>query len=313
MIRPSRGWPISAAIAIAVVAFVSTRILRDRPPLVVALFSVALVALLILGVLLHEFGHLVAARMAGQRVLAIRFDILGGRTDIIGRSRGPARDAAVAAAGPAVSVVLAALAALLATIFENRSLPWLLLMAVALINALLAVFNLLPALPLDGGEILRSLLLAAGVKHQAASRAVLGGSMVIGAALLVAAVWVGSRGDLPTAVVLVGIGIHLAAIAMSAARHERLDAVEHPARDTAAAATRPAAAIVLMTDTVRGISSALTHDPAVRWLLVDNEGEVVSVWSREELHRILSDRTGAPDLGAGNLPIHPPGEDDRTA
>lgn len=322
VVRPSRGWPLSAAIAIVVVAFVAGRVLRDRPGPVVALFSVGLVALLIVGVLLHEFGHLIAARWAGQRVLGIRFDILGGRTDIVGESRGHGRDALVALAGPVVSILLAALAALVATLFTPQSLPWLLSMAIALINGLLAVFNLLPALPLDGGEILRSLLLAIGVRRSVAARAVLGGSLLVGAGLLAAALLIGSRGDLPTAVVLVGIAVHLGAIALSAARHERLAAadVDPTLRDPATGAVQavgaPGAgrpAIVLTTDSLGAVSAALTTDPAERWLLIDDEGDVVSVWSREELTRILSDRSADGRSSVRTLPVHPPSNDDRTA
>ncbi|MEJ7649557.1 MAG: M50 family metallopeptidase [Nakamurella sp.] len=321
--RPSRGWPLSAAIAIIVVSFVAGRVLRDPPAPVVALFSVALVALLIVGVLLHEFGHLIAARWAGQRVLGIRFDILGGRTDIVGESRGHGRDALVALAGPVVSILLAAFAALVATLFTPQSLPWLLAMAIALINGLLAVFNLLPALPLDGGEILRSLLLAIGVRRSVAARAVLGGSLLVGTGLLAAALLVGSRGDLPTAVVLVGIGVHLGAIAVSAARHERLAAADHAdpifgdpetgADQTAGAPGAGRPAIVLTTDSLGAVSAALTTDPAERWLLIDDEGDVVSVWSREELTRILSDRSADGRTSVRTLPAHPPSNDDRTA
>lgn len=323
VVRPSRGWPLSAAIAIIVVAFVAGRVLRDRSGPVVALFSVGLVALLIVGVLLHEFGHLIAARWAGQRVLGIRFDILGGRTDIVGESRGHGRDALVAAAGPLVSVLLAALAAAVATAFTPQSLPWLLSMAIALINGLLAVFNLLPALPLDGGEILRSLLLAIGVRRSVAARAVLGGSLLVGAGLLAAALLVGSRGDLPTAVVLVGIGVHLGAIALSAARHERSSVAD----DAGPTSRRPATgavdevgasgtgrpAIVLTTDSFGAVSAALATDPAQRWVLIDDEGDVVSVWSREELTRILGDRSADRRTSVRTLPAHPPSNDDRTA
>ncbi len=111
------------------------------------------------GVLLHELAHSLYARRTGGQVRAITLMMVGGVSHL---SRAPrrARDEAVMAlVGPLVSVGLAGLCfALLLLVrplaFEARFAVFYL----GYLNLFLGVFNLLPAFPMDGGRILRSLL-----------------------------------------------------------------------------------------------------------------------------------------------------------
>ncbi len=126
-----------------------------------ALWAVALAMALLLfvSVLLHELGHSLTAIAHGVRVRSITLFLLGGvaRVD---RECATARGAfLVAAAGPAVSLVLGV--ALLSSAHAARHLaPVLGAMAEQLgaINLVLALFNLLPGLPFDGGLILKALV-----------------------------------------------------------------------------------------------------------------------------------------------------------
>jgi Zn-dependent protease len=110
-------------------------------------------------VLVHELGHSVVARLYGVRVRSITLWLLGGVAafDEMPRQRGA--EAVVAIAGPVVSVVVG-----LAFWMVLRSLPpdavpaWFVIAYLARMNIWLALFNMLPALPLDGGRVLRSLL-----------------------------------------------------------------------------------------------------------------------------------------------------------
>jgi Zn-dependent protease len=118
---------------------------------------------LFLIVLLHEFGHAMACRQVGGTANEIMLWPLGGVAYVNPPQR-PGATLWSIAAGPLVNVVL--LPILFAAGMMSRSLGWeqampdayMLLRAILFINLSLLIFNLLPIYPLDGGQILRSLL-----------------------------------------------------------------------------------------------------------------------------------------------------------
>ena len=118
----------------------------------------AFAVLLLLSVLLHEVGHCVVARAFGLPVRSITVTFLAGLTEITEPPQTPAREYAVAVVGPLVSLLLAGLAWAGSDLFAPGTLPYLLLTLAAWSNGLVAAFNLLPGLPLDGGRVLRSAL-----------------------------------------------------------------------------------------------------------------------------------------------------------
>ncbi|MCW2608133.1 MAG: Zn-dependent protease-like protein, partial [Frankiales bacterium] len=114
-------------------------------------------ALMLLGsVLLHEVGHCVVARAFGLPVKSITVTLLAGLTEISEPPQTPAREYAVAVAGPMVSLLLSGLGYAGAELLDPGGLAWVLVRGIAVINAVVAVFNLLPGLPLDGGRVLRA-------------------------------------------------------------------------------------------------------------------------------------------------------------
>jgi Zn-dependent protease len=112
--------------------------------------------LLLASVLLHEVGHCVVARAFGLPVRSITITFLAGLTEITEPPQTPAREYAVAVVGPMVSLLLAAVGAGVSPLFESGSLPHLLCIGLAATNGVVALFNLLPGLPLDGGRVLRA-------------------------------------------------------------------------------------------------------------------------------------------------------------
>src|SRR5271157_5919159 len=118
---------------------------------------------LFLIVTLHEFGHALACRQVGGRANQIVLWPLGGVAYVDPPPR-PGATLWSIAAGPLVNVALVPVLLILGTV--SHSLGWakttpnldLLLGAVAWINTRLLIFNMLPIYPLDGGQILRSLL-----------------------------------------------------------------------------------------------------------------------------------------------------------
>jgi Zn-dependent protease len=117
---------------------------------------------LFLGSLLaHELGHAVVARRAGLRVRGITLWLLGGVAQLEDEPASPGDDLKVAIVGPAVSLALAVgfgLTAFGLAALGGPALGVAVAVSLAVSNTALALFNLLPAAPLDGGRVLRGLL-----------------------------------------------------------------------------------------------------------------------------------------------------------
>ncbi len=114
-------------------------------------------------ILLHELGHALVAQRLGLRITGIDLHLLGGVAQMAESPKSPKDEALIAAAGPAVSFVLAGLFFVLTWAtgmtfnLENPTLMELLPYAAGM-NLMLGLFNLVPALPMDGGRIFRALL-----------------------------------------------------------------------------------------------------------------------------------------------------------
>ncbi len=136
-------------------------------------FTVAVLAALLffVSVVVHELGHAVAARRQGMQVKGIELWFFGGLARMDRDSRTPGEEFKVAAAGPlgTVLVVVACIAALALLVGLERAIDIALLRErvdstpaelligfVGLMNAAILAFNLVPALPLDGGRIARA-------------------------------------------------------------------------------------------------------------------------------------------------------------
>ncbi|MBH8574841.1 site-2 protease family protein [Nostocaceae cyanobacterium CENA369] len=116
-------------------------------------------ALLLFGsVLLHELGHSLAARSQGIKVNSITLFLFGGIAAIEEESKTPGKAFQVAIAGPLVSVALFLLLQLITTITPDTSPISMMIGDLARINLVLALFNLIPGLPLDGGQVLKAAL-----------------------------------------------------------------------------------------------------------------------------------------------------------
>lgn len=113
-----------------------------------------MVLCLLLSVLLHELGHALTARRFGIGVRGITLEMLGGYTEMERDAPSPKIELLVAMSGPAVSLVLGVLAALAASVVPSGTLLYEVAFQLAFSNLVVAVFNALPGLPLDGGRAL---------------------------------------------------------------------------------------------------------------------------------------------------------------
>ena len=224
----------SVLVLVALVVWAFTGVFTAEYPTAVAVALATVGAVLVvLTTLAHELGHALEARYRGMEVEGITLLLFGGVTELHTEGQTARDELAVAVVGPWVSLVCAALFGLLAT-FADVLLPTAAAPAVAQIagvlgwwNLLLAVFNLVPGAPLDGGRVLRALLWMALGDRLRALRISVRAGQVIGAglaALGAATLWRAGASASLVAAALVLSGAFLIRSAASELRHAELSA-----------------------------------------------------------------------------------------
>ncbi len=151
-----RTWPV---IAIIIVVTFGPSISSSRPDLGIRAYLVAAAfsVLLLVSVLAHEAAHAVVATRFGYRVNRVVADLWGGHTAYDTAESRPGPSALVAVVGPAANGAIALAGWLLADRVPG-GVPALLIGAVVWTNGFVALFNLLPGLPLDGGFLVDALV-----------------------------------------------------------------------------------------------------------------------------------------------------------
>lgn len=112
--------------------------------------------LLFASVLVHELAHSFVARARGLPARSITLFLFGGVSNLSAESKSPSTEFLIAIVGPLSSLGLAAIA-FVASMLVTDPLTQLVVGYLALVNALVAGFNLIPGFPLDGGRVLRSI------------------------------------------------------------------------------------------------------------------------------------------------------------
>ena len=115
--------------------------------------------LIFVSVLIHELSHSLVAIHQGEEVRSITLFLLGGVAQISEEPKRPLEEFLMAFAGPLTSLALGVLSFILSLFVRNLSEPLgAVISYLALINVILAIFNLLPGFPMDGGRVLRSII-----------------------------------------------------------------------------------------------------------------------------------------------------------
>jgi Zn-dependent protease/CBS domain-containing protein len=157
-----------------------------RPGDYLVLAIIAMVALFA-GLILHELAHSLVARRFGLGIGGITLFIFGGVAELDEEPVDPRSEFWIAIAGPAMSFALAGIAYLLLKLSEAAGISEPLqavLEYLAFINLVLALFNLLPAFPLDGGRMLRAALWHWSGDLVRATRSATGASAILAYALI---------------------------------------------------------------------------------------------------------------------------------
>lgn len=180
------SWVASVAVIAVLGVPVVQQVVPGTSTALAVVVAVLLGVLLGVSVLAHELGHCVAARLVGSRVLGVRLYLLGGASELVGIPRTPRDEAVIAGAGPVVSAAVAGLCWIPAVAVSPGSVQWLLWYLLALANAVLAVFNVLPALPLDGGRVVRAAVWRLSGRRPVGTVVAVAGGFVVAGALAAA-------------------------------------------------------------------------------------------------------------------------------
>ena len=170
-------------IAVILVLGMTTGFLQQYPDwsvVTAALTALAAALVFFSSIVAHELGHSLTAIRRGVPVRSITLFIFGGVAELERDSERAEDEFWIALAGPAVSLVLAGLFGLLSWVLSGLPEPvsvalgWL-----ALVNLVVALFNMIPGFPLDGGRVFRAIVWRlTGSARKGVDAAVLGGRLV---------------------------------------------------------------------------------------------------------------------------------------
>jgi Zn-dependent protease len=189
-VRVGLNWSLLVMVVLVAYALSRNRFALEVPGYTGEAYAVAGVATavgLLLGVLLHEFGHALVARRVGLRVDGITLSWMGGVTRIQDDAARPREELMVAGVGPLTSAAFGGLLWLIRFALEATGGGSLIIAAVgwlAGINFVLAVFNILPAAPLDGGRVLHAVIWGVTGDRWRATRAAGTAGVVLGGLLV---------------------------------------------------------------------------------------------------------------------------------
>ena len=291
------GVPVGVNLSVVVVAAVllvslarfSLPSLAPRHPGSAYWFAALLGVVAFLGSLVaHEMGHSYVAMSNGVRVREVTLWMFGGVAKLEGDADNPGVEFRIAAAGPAMSALTAVVAALAAwgvDRFDGSRVLFVLLVWLAAMNVVLAVSNLIPAFPLDGGRILRAVLWRRSGRRISATRTAALWGQILAGVIAAAAVWLAVQVSLYSGVWILALGLFL----FMAARAEWSGAAADPQvlDRTVAQVRRRLPAPLTATATVADVERCLAFDPSAPLVpLTDQRGTVSAMVPRGGVARI---------------------------
>jgi len=158
-------------------------------------------AAFLLSVLAHELGHGVAGRRRGIDVGPITLYFFGGNPSFEAEAERPRDEVVVALAGPAVSLVIGSVLAIVGIVASESRLPLLdvvagIALVLSVLNLVLAAANLVPAYPLDGGRVVRAVVWARTGDERRGSMAAATSGRVVSWIIVAVGVYVTLAGDM---------------------------------------------------------------------------------------------------------------------
>ena len=309
------GW----AVIVALVAVLFGPVVRSYLPglggwayLVAAVFGVVM----LVSVLAHELAHALGARRFGVALHRISATLTGGHTEM-DHARTPGATAVIAACGPAANLLLAAIAWWVLQLLPDQFLRFpvpgvttggvaaLLLTATAGWNAMIAVLNLLPGLPLDGGRLVEALIWRLSGRRTTGTVVAGWCGRVLAVALVLAALVLPyAQGTSPDLVTAVWVGLVAAFLWMAASSSLKSVARERMVASLSLDALVVPALSAPVATTLAEVDGGPWPDPEV--VVIGAGGEPVGYVDRVAARAVPHQLRGTTTLGAVLVPL-PPG------
>lgn len=185
------------------------RVLPDTTVLTHWATGLVAALLLFVSVFLHELSHSLVARRQGLGVSAITLHIFGGVSQLEEEPHSPGKEFWMAIVGPLTSFAVAIVAGVAAKAAQGAPVPAAILGYLALVNAIVGAFNLVPGFPLDGGRVLRAVLWKVKGDLRLATEMASRAGGVVAILLIVLGIFRGFAGDFLGGLWFVLIGVFL--------------------------------------------------------------------------------------------------------
>lgn len=274
----------------------------DTPGVLVVAF--AFVLLLFASVFCHEVAHALVARSRGHRVDELALTLWGGHTAYSGAVRRPADSALVAVVGPLTNLGLAVAFWLAFQAQPSASIPALLLYAGAFSNAFVGVFNLLPGLPLDGGQVLEAAVWAATGSRTRGTVAAGWVGRVVGAGVVVVALaWPLATGSRPSVITVMWAALIGAFLWSGATEAMRTGRRRETLAGVSVRTLVTPAVVVPATATVAEAGRAATGHGQIAVVVVDPAGAPVGWVDSRAVAAVPHDQVATTPVDAALVPF----------
>jgi Zn-dependent protease/CBS domain-containing protein len=256
-------------------------------------------------VLLHELAHALTAKRRGIEVKGITLYLFGGATEADASSKSAGDEFIIAIVGPLSSFLIAVVLGLCAVLFGDLDDPVPTVLAyLAGVNVLLAIFNLAPGLPLDGGRVFRSAVWAATGDFAKATRWATAAGVGLGYALIAAGL-LSVLGGAVTGLWLVFIGWM---ITQSARQNEAQESIRSVFTGLAAGdvMTSPVITIPASTTIAEAANDYFAHGNQTAFPVLDGD-RVVGLLTLEAIRGVPGLEVSTATAGrvaAGRPPAH---------
>jgi len=270
----------------------------------VTYWIVSLIAALLLfvSVLLHELAHSLVARRRGLPVKNITLFIFGGVSNIEQEPRDPGIEFQVAVVGPLTSILIGVLCFLLQLPLRGTNSPLEeILFYLAVTNLLLGVFNLIPAFPLDGGRVLRSIIWKISGSMRQATRAASITGQIIAYLFILLGIWLFFTVSILDGIWLGFIGWFLLSSAQSANSQVMLASVFNSV--TVGEVMNPKPTTVPANISLQQLVDAYFLPGALRYALVMQADQLVGLITLSDIRHIPREQWGQVPVSYVMIPL----------
>jgi Zn-dependent protease/predicted transcriptional regulator len=258
--------------------------------------------LLFVSVLLHELAHSLVARRRGLPVKNITLFIFGGVSNIEQEPKDAGIEFQVAVVGPLTSLLIGAICFLLQLPLRGtNSLLGGILFYLAMTNVLLGLFNLIPAFPLDGGRVLRSIIWKISGSMRQATRAASITGQVIAYLFILLGIWLFFTVSLLDGIWLGFIGWYLLSSAQSANSQVMLASVFNNV--TVGEVMNPKPMTVPANISLQQLVDAYFLPGGLRYALVMQADQLVGLITLSDIRHIPREQWGLVPVSSAMIPL----------